>query len=401
VKNEHPASTIDRPISDPIFDFDCFIDRTETQSLKWGTYDEEDVLPMWVADMDFPSSPAIVRALHERVEHGVFGYERHPPELNALIVERLAALYDWHVSPEAITYLPGVVPGFNVATRAFVQPHEAVFIQTPVYMHILHAARDAGVQSQAMGLTEEPDGSYSVDFDRFEQAITDITRMFILCNPHNPVGRVFRRDELEAMAEICLRNDVLICSDEIHCDLIFNDHRHIPIAALDPEVEARTVTLMAPSKTFNIAGLHCAFAVIPNGDLRRRFNRGRGGLVGTPNLLGYTAALAAYREGQPWLDAAMTYLEANRDLVVQTVNEEMDGLHVTAPEGTYLAWIDCRDADLPTKPQTFFLEQGKVAFNDGAAFGPGGEGFVRFNFGCPCALVSEGLARMKRALDRR
>jgi cysteine-S-conjugate beta-lyase len=377
--------------------FDTLIDRRGTDSVKWDIY-PEDVLPMWVADMDFASPPAVIRALRERASHGVFGYSRPSPRLPELIVERLGALHDWHVAPEAIVFVPGIVNGFNVATRAFVEADEAVMIQTPVYTHILHVADDVGVRGQAMTLTCGSDGRYRIEFEHFEQTITDRTRMFLLCNPHNPVGRVFTRHELTRMAEICLRHDLVICSDEIHCDLIFSGHQHIPIASLDPEVEARTITLMAPSKTFNIAGLDCGFAVIPDADLRRRYNQGRGALVGTPNLLGYTAAEAAYAEGQPWLTALMRYLEGNRDVIAGTLAQTMPQLKMSPMEGTYLAWIDCRGVDLSQSAASFFLERGRVAFNEGATFGPGGEGFVRLNFGCPRAHLLEGLERMRKAL---
>jgi cystathionine beta-lyase len=266
-------------------------------------------------------------------------------------------------------------------------------------MHILHAADVAGVRGSAMSLTREADGRYAIDFDAFERTIEDHTKMFLLCNPHNPVGRVFTRSELERMAEICMRHDAFICSDEIHCDLTYDNHHHIPIAALDPEIADKTITLMAPSKTFNIAGLHCGFAVIPNTELRRRYRKAGKGLIGTPNLLGYTATRAAYVEGRAWLSALMTYLEENRDLLVSYIEEHLPQLRVKAPEGTFLAWIDCRRAELPTTPHRFFLEEGRIAMNEGAAFGPGGEGFVRLNFGCPRARLLEGLQRIRHALD--
>lgn len=388
----------DWPQSDDLdFDFDEIIDRRSTQSTKWHHYDE-DVLPMWVADMDFRSPPAVIRALRERVEHGVFGYERYAPDLPELIVDRLARVFDWHVEPDAIVFTPGVVNAFFLAIRALVEPDEGLLTQRPVYGPILHAAGTAGVVSQPMELTRQADGRYIVDMDRFAETVTDRTKLFLLCSPHNPVGRVFTPDELLAMGEVCLRNDVFICSDEIHADLTFTGHPHTPIAALSPELEAVTITLMAPSKTFNIAGLDCGFAVIPNPELRRRYNQARGGLVGHPNLMGYTAARAAYLESEPWLAAALRYMETNRDIVVETVNNQMPGLRVMSPEGTYLAWIDCREADLSVSPHTFFLEEARVAFNDGTSFGPSGEGFIRLNFGCPRALLEEGLDRMRRAL---
>jgi cystathionine beta-lyase len=378
---------------------DTPIDRRGTPSFKWHTYDP-DVLPMWVADMDFRSPEPVITALRARVEHGVFGYERWPEELQEVIAARLQRRYGWDVAPSAVIFLPGVVPGFNLAIRALVDPEGGLLIQTPVYPPILHAAETGGVVGQPMPLLPGADGRYEIDLDRFADALDARTQMFLLCNPHNPVGRVFTEAELTAMAEHCLRHDVLICSDEIHGDLLFSGHRHVPIAALAPEIEARTITLMAPSKTFNIAGLHCAFAVIPNADLRHRFLDARGGLVGTPNLLGYTAALAAYREGGPWLAAVLRYLEANRDRVMDYIAEHLPGVRAPRPEGTYLAWLDFRDTAIPGNPHAWLLEHGRVALNDGATFGPGGEGFARLNFGCPRVTLEEGLRRIRGALEK-
>jgi len=390
----------DTRAGDTAFDFDTIIDRRNSNSNKWQLYGE-DVLPMWVADMDFKSPPAVIRALHERVEHGVFGYERYAPDLPELIVDRLARVFDWHVEPDAIVFTPGVVIGFNLAIRALVAPGEALLIQTPVYGPIQNAAKIAGVLDQSMELTRQANGRYTIDMDLFETTITNRTKLFLLCSPHNPVGRVFTREELQTLGEICLRHDIMICSDEIHGDLTFSGHPHTPMAAISPEVEARTITLMAPSKTFNIAGLDCGFAVIPNPELRKQYNAARGGLVGHPNLIGYTAARAAYAEGDPWQAAMLRYLEANRDFTVAYVGEHLPELHMASPEGTYLAWVDCRDADLADSPYGFFLEKGKVAFNNGTSFGPSGKGFIRLNFGCPRALLEEGLGRMRAALENR
>lgn len=390
----------DTRAGDTAYDFDTIVDRRNSNSSKWQLYDE-DVLPMWVADMDFVSPPAVIRALHERVEHGIFGYERHAPDLPELIVDRLARVFDWHVDPDAIVFTPGVVIGFNLAVRALVGPDEALLSQTPVYGPIQNAARTAGVLDQSMELTRQADRRYTVDMDLFEAIITHQTKLFLLCSPHNPVGRVFTREELQAMGEICLRHDVLICSDEIHGDLTFSGHPHTPIASISPELEARTITLMAPSKTFNVAGLDCGFAVISNPELRKQYNAARRGLVGHANLMGYTAARAAYAESEPWLAAVLRYMEANRDFTVDYVREHVPELHMASPEGTYLAWIDCRDANLPDSPHEFFLEKGKVALNDGTSFGRSGEGFVRLNFGCPRALLEEGLGRMRAALESR
>jgi cystathionine beta-lyase len=378
-------------------ELDQRIDRRRFESIKWHRYDR-DVLPMWVADMDFRSPEPVIEALRERVEHGVFGYGAAPPELREVIVARLERLYGWRVLPEELMFLPGVVTGFNLVCHAVASPDQGVLIQTPVYYPILYAPADAGLTNDEMELTRGANGQYEIDFDLFEDTITDRTRVFILCNPHNPVGRVFRREELARMAEICLRQDIVICSDEIHGDLVFDGHEHRPIASLAPEIAEQTVTLMAPSKTYNIAGLKCSVAIVQNPALREKLKTTRAGLISGVNVLGYAAALAAYRDGEPWLDDVLQYLEANRGFLLRYVNSELSGVGMAAPEGTYLAWLDCREAGIPGNPHQFFLEQAKVAVNDGAVFGQGGEGFVRLNFGCPRSMLVEALERMKRAL---
>ncbi len=380
------------------YDFDRIIDRRNSDSEKWHYYGDN-VLPLWVADMDIPAPEPVIRALHQRVEHGIFGYGLEPAELRPLLVERLQRLYGWTVAPEALVFLPGVMSGFNLASRAVTVPGDGLLVQTPIYHPILHIPRHACLVMNAMELTRRPGGQYEVDFERFEATITGRTRIFILCNPHNPVGRVFRRDELERMAEICLRHGVVICSDEIHCDLLFSGHRHLPIASLAPEIAEQTITLMAPSKTFNIAGLHCSVAIIPNPGLRKRFKAVRADVVPGVDVLSYAATVAAYRDGDDWLGQVLRYLEANRDFVWEVVDEQLPGLTTHQPEGTYLAWIDCRGANLPETPHHFFLERAKVALNDGATFGQGGEGFVRLNFGCPRSTLAEALERMRTALN--
>jgi len=380
-----------------INDFDRLIDRRHSDSVKWHYYGD-DVLPMWVADMDFLSPEPAIRALRERVEHGVFGYGTDLPELRQVLVDRLADLYGWRVLPRDLVFLPGVITGFNLACRAVTAPGDGMLVQTPIYPPILRVPGNVGLTCDEMELTRQPDGYYTIDFDLFEKTITGRTRIFVLCNPHNPVGRAFQRQELERMAEICLRHNVVICSDEIHCDLLFRGVQHIPIASLDAEIANHTITLIAPSKTFNIAGLQCSVAIIQNADLRKKFKAARVDLVNEVNILGLVAALAAYREGQEWLDELLVYLEANRDLLVQYVSEQMPGIRMGKPEATYLAWLDCRQAGIPGNPHKFFLEQAKVAVNDGVTFGRGGEGFIRLNFGCPRSTLLEALDKMRAAL---
>jgi len=380
------------------YDFDRVIDRRSTESNKWHKF-PPDVLPLWVADMDFPSPKPVIRALRERVEHGFFGYGAEQPEFHEVTCDRLLKRYGWKVQPEALVLLPGVIAGFNMAARAIAGPGDGILMQLPVYPPILRLPDNVKMSRDGADLVRGPDGRYTIDLDAVERAITARTRMFLLCNPHNPVGRVFTREELSRLAAICLRRGLVICADEIHGELVYPGHQHVPIASLDPEIEARTITLMAPSKTFNLAGLRCAVAVIPNQALREKFAASRLDMVQTPNILGYTAMLAAYRDGQPWLDELLRYLESNRDFLVKHVRANFPGVEVGVPEATYLAWLDCRGAGIPNNdPFTFFLERAKVSFNDGATFGRGGQGFVRLNFGCPRSLLMDGLERMETAL---
>ncbi len=382
------------------YDFDRIIERRNTESNKWHKY-PPDVLPLWVADMDFASPEPVIRALRERVEHGVFGYGVEQPEFHQVMRDRFLKRFGWTVEAEAMVLMNGVTPGFNTACRAFAGPGDGVLMMLPVYPPILRLPDNVGMSRDGANLVRGADGRYTIDFDAFERAITPRTRMFLLCNPHNPVGRVFTREELLRMAEICLRHDLIICADEVHGDLIYHGYRHVPIASLDPEIEARTVTLLAPSKTFNLAGLKSSLAVVPNRALREKFIAARADMVQAGNILGYTAMLAAYRDGQPWLDELLRYLESNRDFLVKYVRSNFPKVEMGVPEGTYLAWLDCRKAGVPGHdPFTFFLEAGRVAFNDGKTFGRGGEGFVRLNFGCPRALLEQGLERMTTALAR-
>jgi cystathionine beta-lyase len=379
------------------YDLEQRLDRRHTESVKWNYYDE-DVLPLWVADMDFRSPEPVIQALHERVEHGVFGYGSDPLELREVIVDRLQRLYDWEVLPEDLVFLPGVVTAFNLVCHAVGSPGDGVLLQVPVYYPMLSAPGAAGLTNDEMELTRRPDGRYEIDFDLFERTISDRTRIFLLCNPHNPTGRVFRREELAQMAEVCLRENIVICSDEIHCDLLFEGSRHIPIATLAPQIADRTITLMAPSKTYNVPGLKCSLAIIQNSELRKTLKETHTGLVHGVNVMGYAAALAAYRDGQPWLDEVMSYLEDNLDFLVEYVEAQLPGINMSRPEATYLGWLSCHEAGIPGKPDEFFLQEARVAVNDGARFGRGGEGFVRLNFGCPRRRLMEALDRMKEAL---
>ena len=374
-------------------DFYRPVDRRGTNSLKWDLYKGKDIIPLWVADMDFRVSPAIIRALQTHVDHGVFGYTLVPDELIDVVIGRLAAQYEWKIERDWIVWLPGLVTGINVACRAVGNTGDEVLTTVPIYPPFLTAPGNSSRELRTVPLTEG-EGGWEIDFDLLKRAITPLTRLLLLCSPHNPTGRVFTRDELSTLAQICERHDLVICSDEIHCELVLDtDKDHIPMATLSPDVERRTITLMAPSKTFNIPGLGCSFAVISDEPLRRQFLRAMKGIVPHVNALGYTAALAAYRDSRDWYLAMIDYLRENRDSVERSI-EAMPGLSMHHVEATYLAWIDTRETGMEN-PVTIFEEAG-VGLSDGKPFGA--EGFVRLNFGCPRSVLEEAFQRMRRIM---
>ena len=389
------------------YDFDTLPPRRGTPNLKWNAYDA-DVLPMFVADMDFVSPQLVIDALREQVDSGLFGYPNlilhgdgiDLPTFRDVIVDRMARRYQWLIQPQDIVFIPGVVVGTNIAVYALCAPGEAMLVQPPLYPPMLMAAAATQRGRVDAPLVQQSDGSYAIDWGGFESAITADTRMFLFCNPHNPTGRVFRRNELERMAEICLRHDLLIASDEIHSDLLFGGQRHIPTASLSPAIADRTVTLIAPSKTFNLPGLQCSIAIIQNPDLRQKFNTARHGLVPWVNLMGLIAGEAAYHHGHEWLDQVLVYLEDNRDFLHDFVQRDLPSIQMAKPEGTYLAWLDCRKAGIEGSPYQFFLDKARVALGDGTIFGPGGEGFVRLNFASPRSMLVDALERMKTALSQ-
>ncbi len=380
------------------YDFDQVVERKGTDSIKWQRYGNE-VIPLWVADMDFVSPEPIIKALHERVDHRVFGYAGPGKELISVIQERLKRLYGWDVLAEHIVFVPGVVTGLNLAYQLFADPGDGILVQPPVYSHFITDPVIRGRTLVDPPLIKKGD-TYEIDFDAFEKTITTRTRIYVLCNPHNPVGRVFRTDELERLADICIRHNILICADEIHCDLLYPGYQHIPIATLGNEVAERTITFMSPSKTFNLAGLKCSFAIITNPLLREAWMRGSEGLIPHVNIMGLTAALAGFKDGQDWLDQCLSYLRSNRDFLVEYVREKLPSISMTRMEGTYLAWLDCTKSGIRGNPFYFFLREGKVALNDGAECGKGGEGFVRLNFACPRKTLVDALERMTGALER-
>ena len=378
-----------------MFDFDTVIDRRCTGSEKCEKYAGKDIIPMWVADMDFRSPPAVIEALRRRTEHGVFGYTKASPEVVDAVVGMLERDFGWKIDPAWLVWLPGLVSGLNVTCRSVGEAGDDVLTLVPVYPPFLSAPRLSGRGLVRVPMQENAN-RWGIDFKRLEAALTPRTRLFMLCNPHNPVGRVFDLAELQQLAEFSLRHGLIVCADEIHCGLVLDQgKRHLPFAALGPEVAERTITLMAPSKTFNLAGLGCSFAVISSDSLRRRFVQAKTGIVPMLNPYGYVAAEAAYRDGEEWRRALVDYLRGNRDELAEALQRMPGGLSMAAVEGTYLAWIDIRQAGLD-EPVRFFEEAG-VGLQDGREFD--GPGFVRLNFGCPRPVLKQALIRMGRALE--
>jgi len=375
------------------FDFDTVIDRSGTSSEKWDRYAGRDIIPLWVADMDFRSPPGVIAALHERIAHGVFGYTHPPQGLVEAVLEHLQRDFAWQVRPEWLVWLPGLVCGLNVLSKAVGKPGDEVITFTPIYPPFMSAPTLTGRTTVKVPLMLKG-GRWVADQEALERAITPRTRMLLLCSPHNPVGRAWSREELQQFADLCERHDLIIGSDEIHAGLILDEGvQHLPIATLSAETARRTITLLAPSKTYNIPGLGCSFAVISDPELRQRFIRAAGRIVPHVNTLGYTAAEAAYRHGEEWRQQLLAYLRGNRDLVTAGI-DAIPGLVMTHVEATYLAWIDTRPTGID-RPGQFFEEAG-VGLSDGADFDA--PGFVRLNFGCSRSLLVEALQRMRRAL---
>ncbi|PSJ48116.1 aspartate aminotransferase [Zobellella endophytica] len=378
-----------------MFDFDQWIDRRPTRALKWLKYEGSDILPMWVADTEFKAPPAVIEALSERVEHGIFGYSRPTPQLTELIIQRMADRYGWRIEADWLVYMPGVVPALNLACQTFGEPGSPILMPKPIYYPFLHAPGFHGRKAAHVSMVEQ-DGRWLLDLEDLEQQARN-SELLLFCNPHNPGGTIYTRDELLAINDIARRHDLVVCSDEIHCDLLLDEgKRHLPYAALDEDAANRSIILMAPSKTFNIAGLCCSFAIVPNDELRTRFTRAARGIMADVNLLGFVAAEAAYRDGDGWLEAQLAYLRQNRDLLVERLNR-VPGVRVLAPEATYLAWVDI--SALQLEDPIGFFEQAGVGLSPGGQFG--GSDFVRLNFGCPRAMLDEALHRMVAAINNR
>lgn len=389
------------------FDFETGVDRRGSDAMKWQRYAGRDVLPMWVADMDFAAPPAVLEALHRRIDHGVLGYAKPWPSLMDAVTGHLLRHYLWQVDPDWIVWIPGVVAAFNAACRAVGASERGIFTATPVYPPFLSAPRHAEQTLVTTPLLRD-ERRWAWDFDQVAARLAE-TRpgLWLLCHPHNPVGRVWRQDELEAISALAEAQDMVICSDEIHCGLVLDEQlQHRPLASLNPALSERTITLMAPSKTFNIPGLYSAFAVIANPVLRRRFQRVLDGIMPHINTLGLVATEVAYRDCDDWHAALIQRLRENASKVEQAV-ASMPGLQMTPVEATYLAWIDCRGAmaQWGGEDPAIRFERAGVGLSSGRDFAPGtganneARHFVRLNFGCAPDLLNEALRRMQRAVD--
>ncbi len=377
------------------YNFDEVIDRRGTDSSKWNRNPDPDYLPMPVADMDFQSAPEILAALHKRTDHGVFGYADAPPWVVEAVQEKLERDYGWKTEPKNFVWLPGLVVGLNLACRMLSAAEDKVVTTTPIYPPFLQAPDFTGHPRVDVPLLQEQK-RYEMPWAALEEAFADPSaKLFLHCNPHNPAGRVMRRDEQERLAALCLKHDLFICSDEIHCDLVLEpDLQHIPMATISPEVAARTITLMSPSKAYNLAGLMWSFAVIPDEALRKRFLCTARGIVTELNVFGYAGGEAAYRHANAWHAELLQVLRRNRDLVRKTV-DDIPGLWMPEIEATYLAWIDCRGIKFPCEPSLHFEKNG-LGLSHGSAFGA--RGFVRLNYGCPLSTLQEGLRRFREII---
>lgn len=371
------------------YDFATPVERRGSGSLKWQKYEDRDILPLWVADMDFPSPPEVVAALESMARRGVFGYTVPYPSVRESVVEYLARAHGVEIDPAWIVWLPGLVPALNLACHAFSESGDAVMTATPVYPPFLTAPVNARRGLQAVPLIREQN-CWTFDQAGMEEAVTAETRIFILCNPHNPVGRVFSRAELEWLADFCERHDLILISDEIHCDLILDDQSHVCGLALGEGWRERIISLFAPSKTYNLPGLACAFGVIPSRTLRARFERATRGIFTEVNIFGYAGCEAAYRQGEPWRQALLKQLRQNRQTVYEFFARNFPQLPLYPMEATYLAWFDARPLGIENPTAGF--EAVGVGLSDGTAFGA--PGWLRLNFGCPPTTLKEALARM-------
>lgn len=382
------------------YDFDEPVPRRGTNSYKWDTVKDEDVLPMWVADMDFRTAPAIVGALQKRVEHGIFGYTKVPPAYYEAVINWFRRRHAWLIEKEWIVYTTGVVPAISAIVKALTVPGDRVLVQTPVYNCFFSSIRNNGCEAVANPLIYA-NGTYRIDYDDLERKAADPkVKLLLLCNPHNPVGRVWTRQELRRIGEICIRNRVLVVADEIHCELVFSGHVYIPFASISEDFREHSVTCISPSKAFNLAGLQIANIVAADTDVRMKIDKAINiNEVCDVNPFGVEALIAAYNRGEDWLEELKHYLSVNYNYLRAYFDEYLPEFPVVMLEGTYLVWVDCRGLGLSSREITdILLEKEKVRVNPGSLYGEAGEGFIRLNIACPREKLIEGLNRLKRGL---
>ncbi len=388
-------------------EFDRELDRRGTHSVKWDwrekIFGRDDVLPFWVADMDVQVPEEILRPMRERVRHGVMGYTFRPDTYEAAVVQWLSRRHGWETEQEWMRYVPGVMSGIAMAIQAFSEPGDKVVVQPPVYFPFFDVVK---ANERRLGYNElvRTEEGYTIDFEDLEQQLAeDRTRLFLLCSPHNPVGRVWTQKELERIGHLCSEHDVLIVSDEIHYDIFYGKHEHIPIASLASEFLEQTITLISAGKSFNIQGMGSGTVIIPSDPLREAYDKAmKRNWAFHETVMSVVACEAAYRHGYDWLNELVAYLQHNRNFLMDYVQERLPGISVLEPEGTYLAWLDCRETGMsPKELRQFMIDEARVGLNDGRQFGPGGEGFQRFNFACPRKTLREGLERIERALKER
>ena len=388
------------------YNFDTKIDRKNTNSIKWDFteefFGEEDLLPMWVADMDFKAPIEVINKIEERAEHGVYGYTSKPDSFYESIINWLDKRHNWKINKKSIMITPGVVPGINLSIMAYTEPKDKIIIQSPVYFPFFDAVKENDRTLINNPLKKE-NGKYKIDYEDLKSKIDEDTKMIILCNPHNPVGRVWSKEELKELADICIENDIIVLSDEIHSDIIYEGSKHTPIASISEEMAERTITFMAPSKTFNVAGLSTAMTIIENKKMRKQFNKMLNKLhLSLTNVFGIVGLEACYKYGEDWLEDLKKYLQNNIDYTINFIEENIPEIKVNKPEGTFLMWLDFSGLSLSEDEiDKLLLKDAKVALNKGKTFGKGGEYHRRLNIGCPLETLKEALNRMEKAINKK
>jgi len=393
------------------YDFDRVHSRQNTDCAKWDAvkmiFGSDDVIPMWVADMDFPAAQPVVDALKKRAEHEFYGYTQAGRGLLEAVTDRMKRKFNWKIKPEWIVFTPGVIPALNVALRALTHPGDEVILQEPVYYPFFSTVKGSGCQIVTNQLKFSR-GRYEMDFEDLENKFKPQPGMheaasrikgIIICNPQNPVGRLWGKEDLLKLGNIVIGNGATVISDEIHCELLYKGFKHTPFASLSGEFEQNSIVCMAPSKTFNLAGLGASSIIIPNKNMRDKFNQARAGMVHYPNLFGLAAMEAAYRYGDEWLEQLLVYLQGNLDFMLDYFVKKIPKIKVIKPQGTYLVWLDCRALKLDDKDlRDLMVKKAKVGCDDGFIFGAGGSGFQRMNIACPRSILKDALQRIEKAV---